>query len=134
MKSFLGSATVLMIACSAADAECHFKTGNAIVCPGAQAAAAAYSTFGFDVARTNLSHNRALLQQAGCGRAYGATYKTAKIELLSEGNTALPKGWVGVSSVIVNGQDIWYVATDYIAGDCPRHKVETFKMPDLSKR
>jgi hypothetical protein len=134
MRIALTIATIALAAAPrSAVAECHFKTGNAIVCPVAQAAAVAYSNFGFDVARTNLSYNRALLQQVGCGRAYGATYKSAKIELLSKGNIALPSGWVGVSSVVVNGQDTWYVATDYIAGDCPRHKVETYTMPDLSR-
>jgi hypothetical protein len=116
-----------------AAAVCHFKTGNAIVCPNAANAATAYSNFGFDGARTNLSYNRALLQQSGCGRAYGATFMTAKIELVNKGRVALPNGWVGVSSVVVNGSDLWYVATDYIAGDCPRHKVETDSaMPDLA--
>jgi hypothetical protein len=117
---------------------CHFKSRNAIVCTDPQNAAIAYNNFGFDAARTDVDYNRQLLQESGCGRAYGKTYATAHIREFKRGRVALPNGWVGVSFVDVDGRDAWYVATDYLEGICEAYKPTTttlkqdYAVPDYS--
>jgi hypothetical protein len=100
-------------------AECHFDTPNTIVCLNAKPAATAFANYGFDIAKTNLSYNRELLRQSGCARVYGPKFSEHKIVLANKGRIATPTGWVGVSIVIVNGHDIYYVASKYISGACP---------------
>lgn len=115
----------------AAQAECQLKTSNAIFCPSPKRAAHFFQTYGFDSKKTNLSHNRQLMQEAGCGRPYGATYQTAKLRLVSKGKVATPDGWVSVSSLIVNDQDIGYVASDYLQGTCERHVAPSHSISTL---
>ncbi len=118
--------TILAVALFASRAlasdACHFNTPNTIVCTDPQNAATAFYNYGKNIALTNQSYNRALLQQAGCGRAYGSRYATVHVELIKRGRVALPTGWVGVSVVSVDGKDLYYVASDYISGECERYK------------
>jgi hypothetical protein len=113
-------------------AECHFKTSNAIACTTPNAAAYAYQAFGFDIERTNHDYNVALMQQSFCGRSYGRNFKTVNIKLLSAGRIATPHGWVGVSSLEVNNDDLVYVASDYIAGTCEKFKPTVITNPGMS--
>jgi hypothetical protein len=106
-------------------AECHLKTGNAVFCQAPKPAAYAFQALGFDAKKTNLSHNRQLMQEAGCSRPYGRSFKEASVRLVATGRVATPDGWVSISNVIVNDRDILYVATDYIEGTCERHKPTT---------
>lgn len=112
-------------------AECHLKTSNAIFCTSPKGAAHLFQDYGFDVKKTNLSHNRQLVQEAGCARPYGATYKTAKLRLVSQGKVATPDGWVNVSNLIINDKDIGYVASDYLQGTCERHVAPSHSISTL---
>ena len=123
---------VAMLAISGnAFAECHLKTDNAIFCQAPKPAAHAFQALGFDAKKTNQSHNRQLMQEAGCGRPYGRKFKEASVRLVSKGEVATPDGWVSVSNVIVNDRDLLYVASDYIDGTCERHKPTTHSVKTL---
>ncbi|MGK5008139.1 hypothetical protein [Janthinobacterium sp. MDB2-8] len=106
-------------------AECHLKTGNAVFCLAPKPAAFAYQALGFDAKKANLSHYRQLMQEAGCGRPYGRTFKETSLRLFSKGRVATPDGWVSISHVAVNDSDAYYVATDYIEGVCEPFKPTT---------
>jgi len=109
------AAVLLVLPIMAAADECRFKTSNAIVCDSTKGAAYAYQAFGFDIQRTNLDYNRQLLRESGCGRAYGATYKTDDVRAYRRGNIATANGWVSVDQVIVNDSGQWFVATNYLS-------------------
>lgn len=112
-------------------AECHIKTDNAIFCQAPKPAAYTFQALGFDAKKTNLSHNRQLMREAGCSRPYGAKFKEASVRLVSKGEVATPDGWVSVSNVIVNNRDLFYVASDYIEGTCERHRPTTHSVNTL---
>lgn len=108
------SVILLMLPTLALAEECRIKTSNAAICTTTEAAAYAYQAFGFDIARTNIDYNRQLLINAGCGRAYGKTYKTDSVETYQVGRIATPNGWVRVAQIIVNDRDSGFMATDYL--------------------
>lgn len=99
----------------ASAAECQIKTSNAAICLTPRAAAYVYQAFGFDIARTNIDYNRQMLIDAGCGRAYGKTYKTDSVKAYQISKIATPNGWVKVAQVIVNDRDSGFMAADYLS-------------------
>lgn len=112
-------------------AECKLKSSNAIFCTAPKRAAHLFQLYGFDVKKTDLSHNRQFLLEAGCSRPYGASYTTAKLRLVSQGKVATPDGWVSVSSLIINDKDIGYVASEYLSGTCERHVAPSHSVSTL---
>ncbi|WP_143136951.1 hypothetical protein [Burkholderia ubonensis] len=108
------AAVLLALPILASAAECKIKTSNAAICLTPNAAAYAYQAFGFDIARTNIDYNRQMLIDAGCGRAYGKTYRTDSVQAYQISKIATPNGWVRVAQIIVNDRDSGFMAADYL--------------------
>jgi hypothetical protein len=125
--------TVLMLSVclmnSPAFAVCHFKSANAILCADGKNAAAAYQAFGFDIARTNESYNRQLMQESGCGRPYGDAFATVDIKEINQGKVATAAGWVEVVTVEVNHHDLGAVARAYVEGVCEKPAPAVLPIP-----
>lgn len=120
MKTIIAMLLLLPVAIMA-NAECHFRVSNSIVCTSPRAAAFASQKFGEDIALTNISYNRQLMREAGCGRPYGSSYAKIKISQINSGRIATPNGWVDIATISANNHDLWYVAKRYLSGTCEKY-------------
>jgi len=99
-----------------------------------KAAAAAFNAFGFDSDRADLSHNRELMREAGCGRPFGSKFRDVKIQDFGKGRVAMPGGWVPVMRIITDEKSVYYVDQRYINGTCKKYVPEVIHhtMPSLT--
>lgn len=106
-------------------ANCHFNTDLPIVCTEGITAAMVWQKFGNDDDAIRQSYNQRIMHAAGCGTPYDAGKHTYLIELVNQGRSATESGWVPISVISVDHNDIWYIANAYLQGACAKYNHDT---------
>lgn len=104
-----------------AEAECNFRIENSIVCTTPMSAALVWQKFGENTTLTNVSYNRQIMREAGCGRPYGKTFAKIKISQINTSRIATPSGWENIVAISANGHDLWFVSQGYLIGACTKY-------------